>query len=124
MQAAWGQAKIEFIALRDEIFGEHQKGKSRNRIYRDLRSAGRITMSQRSFYVWFDTLSSSPPPKHSLIKVGEAAKQSPAHQSLPVLQTAPPVAGKSTNTSVIEGRVEAGRIQIWDDDPQPTEAEQ
>lgn len=60
MVVNWGQAKIEFIALRDEIFGEHQKGKSRNRIYLDLRSAGRITMSQRSFYVWFDSLSSQP----------------------------------------------------------------
>ncbi len=58
MVVKWGQAKIEFIALRDEIFDEHQKGKSRNRIYLDLRTAGRITMSQRSFYVWFDALTS------------------------------------------------------------------
>lgn len=124
MVATWGQAKIEFIALRDEIFDEHQKGKSRNRIYLDLRSAGRITMSQRSFYSWFDTLSSSTSPKPPLINAGNAVRQLSAHTPLAVLQSAPPVSGKASDTSAIEGRVETGRMQIWDDDPQPNEAEQ
>ena len=121
MHAAWGQAKIEFIALRDEIFDEHQKGKSRNRIYLDLRSAGRITMSQRSFYSWFDTLSSSTSPKPPMINTGKSVKQLPVHTPLAVLQSAPPVSGKASATSAIEGRVETGRIQIWDDDPQENE---
>lgn len=123
MVATWGQAKIEFIALRDEIFDEHQKGKSRNRIYLDLRSAGRITMSQRSFYSWFDTLSSNTSPKLPLINTVKA-KQSPAHPPLAVLRGTSIVSAKASDTSAIEGRVETGRMQIWDDDPQPNEAEQ
>ena len=124
MVATWGQAKIECIALCDEIFDEHLKGKSRNRIYLDLRSAGRITMSQRSFYSWFDTLSSSTSPEPPLINASNAVRQLPAHTAVAVLQSAPPVSGKASDTSAIEGRVETGRMQIWDDDPQPNEAEQ
>lgn len=48
----WGQAKIEFLALRDEIQTALANGKTTNRIHADLKSQNRITMSQRSLYVW------------------------------------------------------------------------
>tara|TARA_R110001583_G_scaffold195530_1_gene375482 strand:- start:20944 stop:21336 length:393 start_codon:yes stop_codon:yes gene_type:complete len=48
----WGQAKIEFLALRDEIQTALANGKTAKRIHADLKSQNRITMSQRSFYDW------------------------------------------------------------------------
>jgi site-specific recombinase XerD len=48
----WGQAKIEFLALRDEIQTALANGKTAKRIHAELKSQNRITMSQRSFYDW------------------------------------------------------------------------
>ncbi|AUG51517.1 hypothetical protein CSC3H3_01420 [Thalassospira marina] len=48
----WGQAKIEFLALRDEIHTALTNGKTAKRIHAELKSQNRITMSQRSFYDW------------------------------------------------------------------------
>lgn len=50
MPAAWGQAKIEILALRDEILGKLEQGILVRSIYEELSASGRITMSRRSFY--------------------------------------------------------------------------
>ena len=50
MPAAWGQAKIEILALRDEILGKIEQGVLVRTIYEELSASGRITMSRRSFY--------------------------------------------------------------------------
>ncbi|MDP2699944.1 hypothetical protein [Thalassospira sp.] len=122
MVAIWGQAKIEFIALRGEIFDEHGKGKSRHRIYHDLRVAGRITMSKRSFYFWFNTLLSSPSSISLPKSVLKASKQVTAPvSSLPRRMPSP--SGPS-NSSTIEGRMTPVSLEFWDDDTQPNEAEQ
>ncbi|MEQ5775707.1 hypothetical protein J4E05_09265 [Thalassospira sp. NFXS8] len=48
----WGQAKFEFLALREEIHKALASGKTAKRIHADLKSQNRIKMSQRSFYGW------------------------------------------------------------------------
>jgi IS30 family transposase len=48
----WGQAKIEFLALREEIQTALANGQTAKRIHADLKSQNRIKMSQRSFYDW------------------------------------------------------------------------
>ncbi|KZB63112.1 hypothetical protein [Thalassospira sp. MCCC 1A02491] len=50
MPAEWGQAKIEILALRDEILGKIEQGVLVRTIYEELSASGRITMSRRSFY--------------------------------------------------------------------------
>ncbi|MBO6807956.1 hypothetical protein [Thalassospira sp.] len=50
MPAEWGQAKIEILALRDEILGKLEQGILVRTIYEELSASGRITMSRRSFY--------------------------------------------------------------------------
>lgn len=50
MPAEWGQAKIEILALRDEILGKLEQGILVRTIYEDLSASGRVTMSRRSFY--------------------------------------------------------------------------
>jgi hypothetical protein len=50
MPAAWGQAKIEILALRDEILGKIEQGVLVRTIYEELSASGCITMSRRSFY--------------------------------------------------------------------------
>ncbi|WP_417260404.1 MULTISPECIES: hypothetical protein [Pseudomonadota] len=50
MPAEWGQAKIEILALQDEILAEIEKGISARQIFDNLSAAKRITISRRSFY--------------------------------------------------------------------------
>lgn len=50
MPAEWGQAKIEILALRDEILSKIEQGVLVRTIYEELSASGRITMSRRSFY--------------------------------------------------------------------------
>ncbi|AUG55905.1 hypothetical protein [Thalassospira marina] len=50
MPAEWGQAKIEILALQDEILAEIEKGISTRKIFEKLSAAKRITISRRSFY--------------------------------------------------------------------------
>ncbi|MEQ9348386.1 MAG: TraK family protein [Thalassospira sp.] len=50
MPTEWGQAKIEILALRDEILAKIEQGILVRTIYEDLSASGRVTMSRRSFY--------------------------------------------------------------------------
>lgn len=50
MPVEWGQAKIEILALQDEILAEIEKGISARKIFEKLAAAKRITISRRSFY--------------------------------------------------------------------------
>ena len=50
MAGTWGQARIELLALQDEILAEIDKGISARQIFDQLSSDGRITISRRSFY--------------------------------------------------------------------------
>ncbi|WP_417826869.1 TraK family protein [Thalassospira povalilytica] len=50
MAGTWGQARIELLALQDEILAEINKGISARQIFDQLSADGRITISRRSFY--------------------------------------------------------------------------
>ncbi|MBO6809231.1 TraK family protein [Thalassospira sp.] len=50
MAGTWGQARIELLALQDEILAELEKGISARQIFDQLFADGRITISRRSFY--------------------------------------------------------------------------
>lgn len=50
MAKAWGQAKVEIIALREEILTRLQSGIPIKQLYDELKSRGRVTVSQPSFY--------------------------------------------------------------------------
>lgn len=50
MGGVWGQARIELLALQDEILAEIEKGISARQIFDQLSADGRITISRRSFY--------------------------------------------------------------------------
>ena len=50
MPTEWGQAKIEILALRDEILAKIEQGILVRTIYEELSASGRVTMSRRSFY--------------------------------------------------------------------------
>jgi hypothetical protein len=50
MPAEWGQAKIEILALQDEILAEIEKGISTRKIFEKLSATKQITISRRSFY--------------------------------------------------------------------------
>jgi|GEM_PF-1436534 len=50
MAGTWGQARIELLALQDEILAEIDKGISVRQIFDQLSADGRITISRRSFY--------------------------------------------------------------------------
>tara|TARA_R110002012_G_scaffold23178_2_gene78931 strand:- start:354 stop:734 length:381 start_codon:yes stop_codon:yes gene_type:complete len=50
MPAKWGQAKIEILALQEEILAEIEKGISTRQIFETFFAARRITISRRSFY--------------------------------------------------------------------------
>ena len=123
MVSVWGQAKIEFIALRDEIRNEHLTGKSKNRIYRELRASGHVTMSQRSFYYWFDfLLPSNSHPAQNTLPVPTPIKPRNHKGSVAVrADPRPPV--KIQN---IDGRLSSVSTPLWDDDeePHPVKTEQ
>lgn len=50
MAGTWGQARVELLALQDEILAEIDKGISARQIFDQLSADGRITISRRSFY--------------------------------------------------------------------------
>ena len=56
MTADWGQAKIQILALRPDIFAKLEAGKTVAAIYEELRSSGRIKMSSVTFYRWCNRL--------------------------------------------------------------------
>ncbi|HCW68088.1 MAG TPA: hypothetical protein DHR80_13005 [Thalassospira lucentensis] len=113
--SVWGQAKIEFIALRDEIRDEHLTGKSKNRIYREFRASGRLTMSQRSFYYWFDRLSSNTHLAQNTLPVPAPIKPR-NHKGSVAVRVDPRPPAKIQN---IDGRLSSVSTQLWDDDDEP-----
>lgn len=50
MALEWGEARTEIVALSDEIVLAMKNGLPRRKIYRDLLAAGKITMSEPTFY--------------------------------------------------------------------------
>ncbi|MGK2741664.1 TraK family protein [Tepidicaulis sp. LMO-SS28] len=50
MAAKWGQAKVEILALKDEIFERLQDGHTLKKIYDDLHGVGRLTSGRAIFY--------------------------------------------------------------------------
>ena len=50
MALEWGAARVQIVALSDEITREILNGKPRRRIYNELVAAGKITMSEPTFY--------------------------------------------------------------------------
>ncbi|MEE3046394.1 MULTISPECIES: hypothetical protein [Thalassospira] len=52
MQAAWGQARIQVLALKPEITAALEAGQSVGAIYDDLSTSQRISMSRITFYRW------------------------------------------------------------------------
>tara|TARA_R100000322_G_scaffold114627_2_gene73645 strand:- start:786 stop:1163 length:378 start_codon:yes stop_codon:yes gene_type:complete len=50
MALEWGEARTEITALKDEINRKIKKGQPGRKIYRDLKAAGLITMSEPTFY--------------------------------------------------------------------------
>lgn len=47
---SWGGARIEFMALQDEIEKRIQSGRSVQSVYMDLCNEGKITMKRATFY--------------------------------------------------------------------------
>ena len=99
MPTEWGQAKIEILALRDEILAKIEQGILVRTLYEDLSASGRITMSRRSFYDRVKQLRSSaakssgssaanqPVRPNSQNRQPQAANAHPIHtDSLPTLK--------------------------------------
>lgn len=50
MAAEWGQAKVEILAIKDEILSRIEEGHTLKKIYEELCSSGRITAGRAIFY--------------------------------------------------------------------------
>ncbi|RCK32819.1 hypothetical protein [Thalassospira xiamenensis] len=84
MPAEWGQAKIEILALRDEILGKLEQGILVRTIYEELSASGRITMSRRSFYDRVKRLrAEAPKPTRSTAAQSTARTSNPIQKHLP-----------------------------------------
>ena len=55
-KAPWGQARIEVIALADEIRRDIKDGLPVSQIFQRLRETGRYTNGQSAFYKWVKEL--------------------------------------------------------------------
>ncbi len=59
-KAPWGQARIEVIALADEIREDLKRRVPVSQIFARLRETSRINMAERSFYRWVKELQAPP----------------------------------------------------------------
>jgi hypothetical protein len=114
MPAEWGQAKIEILALRDEILGKIEQGILVRTIYEELSASGRITMSRRSFYDRVKQLRSG----RTTTKTQVPAKA--PSQSSATTPTLPPSNTQATSLlPTLKAKEQAALDRLWGgDDPE------
>ncbi|WP_213475601.1 TraK family protein [Thalassospira tepidiphila] len=114
MAGIWGQARIELLALQDEILAELEKGVSARQIFDQLFSDGRITISRRSFYRRVKLLRA----EHTAPKGRVPAKT--RRQSSATTPTLPPSNTEATSfLPTLKAKEQAALDRLWGgDDPE------
>lgn len=94
-RVSWGTAKIEVLALADEIRTLVDRGIPTRQIFNQLKNDGRIAVGQRSFYRWVKTLRS----KQGVIATHKAGPT----QANPKKPPAPPRPTSSISSADLPG---------------------
>ncbi|MEQ5777610.1 hypothetical protein J4E05_18950 [Thalassospira sp. NFXS8] len=120
MPAEWGQAKIEILALQEEILAEIEKGISTRQIFETLTAAQRITISRRSFYRRVKLLRAerAAPKTRALVK--------PQARSLPATNPAhrPNVPQPASSLPTLKEKEQVVFDRLWDGEDAPSDDEE
>lgn len=111
MPAEWGQAKIEILALRDEILGKIEQGILVRTIYEELSASGRVTMSRRSFYDRVKQLRSNASKPSASTAAKQSVRPNNQNRQTPVVN-AHPIHTSTLPTLKAEEQIEFDRT--WD----------
>ncbi|AJD50321.1 hypothetical protein SAMN02744133_102474 [Thalassospira xiamenensis M-5 = DSM 17429] len=120
MAGIWGQARIELLALQNEILAEIEKGISARQIFDQLSADGRITISRRSFYRRVKLLRAEHHQQKSSVK-----KSPPLQTSMPSTRAHLPTDNQATSSlPTLKPKEQTEFNRIWNGEPADEEESQ